>query len=172
MRKIGLFNIGKLGLVKSAGKAKTDISKVIEKWVKEHMVFWYDMSKPVDTYSQNFNDWRSHPSVNADIIITSTSFVNTYEFVGSMARGEGYITKNFKNSLIGEVKGSNLHTGECHYNWFTGNAGSGKIGRRGVSFGGRSDYDNCSLRLGSADAAPSLAVTYLGGGFRCTITQP
>lgn len=22
----------------------------IEKWVKEHMVFWYDMSKPVDTY--------------------------------------------------------------------------------------------------------------------------
>lgn len=48
MRKIGFFNIGKLGLVKSAGKAKTDISKVIEKWVKEHMVFWYDMSKPVD----------------------------------------------------------------------------------------------------------------------------
>jgi biotin operon repressor len=31
MRKIGLFNIGKLGLVKSAGKAKTDINKVIEK---------------------------------------------------------------------------------------------------------------------------------------------
>ena len=22
----------------------------IDKWVKEHMVFWYDMSKPVDTY--------------------------------------------------------------------------------------------------------------------------
>lgn len=31
MRKIGLFNIGKLGLVKSAGTGKTDISKVIEK---------------------------------------------------------------------------------------------------------------------------------------------
>ena len=50
MRKIGLFNIGKLGLVKSAGTGKTDINKVIEKWVKEHMVFWYDMSKPVDVY--------------------------------------------------------------------------------------------------------------------------
>lgn len=50
MRKIGFFNIGKLGLVKSAGTGKTDISKVIEKWVKEHMVFWYDMSKPVDVY--------------------------------------------------------------------------------------------------------------------------
>ena len=77
MRKIGLFNIGKLGLVKSAGTGKTDINKVIEKWIKEHMVFWYDMSKPVDTYSQNFNDWRLFPSVNADIIITSTSFVIT-----------------------------------------------------------------------------------------------
>ena len=50
MRKIGFFNIGKLGLVKSAGTGKTDINKVIEKWIKEHMVFWYDMSKPVDTY--------------------------------------------------------------------------------------------------------------------------
>lgn len=50
MRKIGFFNIGKLGLVKSAGTGKTDINKVIEKWIKEHMVFWYDMSKPVDVY--------------------------------------------------------------------------------------------------------------------------
>lgn len=50
MRNIGLFNIGKLGLVKSAGTGKTDINKVIEKWIPNHMVFWYDMSKPVDVY--------------------------------------------------------------------------------------------------------------------------
>ena len=50
MRKIGFFNIGKLGLVNSAGTGKTDINKVIEKWIPKHMVFWYDMSKPVDTY--------------------------------------------------------------------------------------------------------------------------
>lgn len=50
MRKIGFFNIGKLGLVKSAGTGKTDINKVIEKWIPKHMVFWYDMSKPVDVY--------------------------------------------------------------------------------------------------------------------------
>lgn len=50
MRKIGLFNIGRLGLVKSAGTGKTDINKVIEKWIPKHMVFWYDMSKPVDVY--------------------------------------------------------------------------------------------------------------------------
>lgn len=101
----------------------------------------------------------------------SYGFENTYDFVGSMARGEGNITKNFKNSLIGEVKGSNLHTGECHYNRFVGNAGSGKIGRRGVFFGGKSFDDNCSLRTGNAHHAPSDAPANVGGGFRCTITQ-
>lgn len=60
MRKIGLFNIGRLGLVKSAGTGKTDINKVIEKWIPKHMVFWYDMSKPVDVYTQNFNDWQNY----------------------------------------------------------------------------------------------------------------
>lgn len=32
----------------------------IADWVKEHMVFWYDMSKPVDVYAQNFNDWQNY----------------------------------------------------------------------------------------------------------------
>lgn len=81
MRKIGLFNIGKLGLVKSAGKAKTDISKVIEKWVKEHMVFWYDMSKPVDVYAENFNDWtkftgEKYTVTNKSVNITNFDAVN------------------------------------------------------------------------------------------------
>lgn len=106
MRKIGFFNIGKLGLVKSAGTGKTDINKVIEKWIPKHMVFWYDMSKPVDTYSQNFNDWRSHPSVNADVIITSTSFVIT-RFATLDDTVKCYIpdqTKNFPGMKV-EVKG-------------------------------------------------------------------
>lgn len=106
MRKIGLFNIGRLSLVKSAGTGKTDINKVIEKWIPKHMVFWYDMSKPVDTYSQNFNDWRPHPSANADIIITSTSFVIT-RFATLNDTVKCYIpdqTKNFPGMKV-EVKG-------------------------------------------------------------------
>lgn len=78
----------------------------IADWVKEHMVFWYDMSKPVDTYSQNFNDWRLHPSVNADIIITSTSFVIT-RFATLNDTVNCYIpdqTKNFPGMKV-EVKG-------------------------------------------------------------------
>lgn len=78
----------------------------IADWVKQHMVFWYDMSKPVDTYSQNFNDWRSHPSVNADIIITSTSFVIT-RFTTLNDTVKCHIpdqTKNFPGMKV-EVKG-------------------------------------------------------------------
>lgn len=75
-------------------------------WIKQHMVFWYDMSKPVDTYSQNFNDWRPYPSVNADIIITSTSFVIT-RFATLNDTVKCYIpdqTKNFPGMKV-EVKG-------------------------------------------------------------------
>ncbi len=78
----------------------------IATWVKEHMVFWYDMSKPVDVYTQNFNDWRPHPSVNADIIITSTSFVIT-RFATLNDTVKCYIpdqTKKFPGMKV-EVKG-------------------------------------------------------------------
>ena len=74
MRKIGFFNIGKLGLVKSAGTGKPDISKVIEEWVKEHMVFWYDMSKPVDTYIPGVT--YANPFVNNGGKLTYDNTIN------------------------------------------------------------------------------------------------
>lgn len=81
MRKIGLFNIGRLGLVKSAGTGKTDINKVIEKWIPKHMVFLYDMSKPVDVYAENFNDWTKFADAkctvtNKSVNITSFNAIN------------------------------------------------------------------------------------------------
>ena len=101
----------------------------------------------------------------------SYGFENIYDLIGTRNKGEGYQLENFKDCLIGKTQGGGLHTGECHYNWFTGGAGSGKIGRRGVFFGGRSDYVVCSLRCGGAVNAPTNANTGIGGGFRCTITQ-
>lgn len=47
----------------------------IEKWVKEHMAFWYDMSKPVDVYSQNFNNWQNY-NPNAVSITNNKIIVN------------------------------------------------------------------------------------------------
>lgn len=101
----------------------------------------------------------------------SYGFENIYDLIGTRNKGEGYQLENFKDCLIGKTQGGGLHTGECHYNWFTGGAGSGKIGRRGVYFGGQSPNDHCSLRDGNAIYAPTYAHTALGGCFRCTITQ-
>lgn len=77
----------------------------IDKWVKEHMVFWHDMSKPVDVYAENFNDWTKYP-VNADVAITSTTFTIT-RFVAENDVVKCYIpskTKNFPGMKV-EVKG-------------------------------------------------------------------
>ena len=101
----------------------------------------------------------------------SYGFENIYDLIGTRNKGEGYQLENFKDCLIGKTQGGGLHTGECHYNWFTGGAGSGKIGRRGVFFGGRSDNGDCSLRSGSASPALTREAPYIGGCFRCTITQ-
>lgn len=77
----------------------------IADWVKEHMVFWYDMSKPVDVYAENFNDWTKYP-VNADVAITSTTFTIT-RFVAENDVVKCYIpskTKKFPGMKV-EVKG-------------------------------------------------------------------
>lgn len=137
----------------------------IADWVKEHMVFWYDMSKPVDTYSQNFNDWRSHPSVNADIIITSTSFVIT-RFSTPNDTVKCYIpdqTKNFPGMKV-EVKG--IVDGQELYWGYSANVKLVNITQDGT-------YDipplgtvngNLSFRNGNIVGACNITITQLPSG--------
>lgn len=137
----------------------------IDKWVKEHMVFWYDMSKPVDTYSQNFNDWRPYPSVNADIIITSTSFVITrFDTLNDTVKC--YIpdqTKNFPGMKV-EVKG--IVDGQELY-W--GYSADVKL----VNITSDGTYDipplgtvkgNLSFRNGNIAGACNITITQLSSG--------
>lgn len=137
----------------------------IADWVKEHMVFWYDMSKPVDTYSQNFNDWRPHPSVNADIIITSTSFVIT-RFATLNDTVKCYIpdqTKNFPGMKV-EVKG--IVDGQELYWGYSANVKLVNITQDGT-------YDipplgivrgNLSFRNGNIAGACNITITQLPSG--------
>lgn len=87
----------------------------IADWVKEHMVFWYDMSKPVDTYAENFNDWTKR-SVNAYVAITSTTFTIT-KFVAANDVVKCYIpsgTKSFpgmKVTVKGLLEGQEMYWG-------------------------------------------------------------
>lgn len=137
----------------------------IADWVKEHMVFWYDMSKPADTYSQNFNDWRPHPSVNADIIITSTSFVIT-RFATLNDTVKCYIpdqTKNFPGMKV-EVKG--IVDGQELYWGYSANMKLVNITSDGT-------YDippletlkgNLSFRNGNIVGACNITITQLPSG--------
>lgn len=137
----------------------------IATWVKEHMVFWYDMSKPVDTYSQNFNDWRSHPSVNTDVIITSTSFVIT-RFATLNDTVKCYIpdqTKNFPGMKV-EVKG--IVDGQELYWGYSANVKLVNITQDGT-------YDippsgtvngNLSFRNGNIVGACNITITQLPSG--------
>lgn len=137
----------------------------IATWVKEHMVFWYDMSKPVDTYSQNFNDWRSHPSVNADIIITSTSFVIT-RFATLNDTVKCYIpdqTKNFPGMKV-EVKGI-VDGQELYWGY------SADVKLVNITQDGTYDIpplgtvrDNLSFRNGNIVGACNITITQLPSG--------
>lgn len=137
----------------------------IADWVKEHMVFWYDMSKPVDTYSQNFNDWRPHTSANADVIITSTSFVIT-RFATLNDTVKCYIpdqTKNFPGMKV-EVKG--IVDGQELYWGYSANVKLVNITSDGT-------YDipplgtvngNLSFRNGNIVGACNITITQLPSG--------
>ena len=46
------------------------------KWVKEHMVFWYDMSKPVDVYAENFNNWTKFTGAKYTVTNKSVNITN------------------------------------------------------------------------------------------------
>lgn len=70
----GMFNFGLLGIRRVFGGVMPP-KPSIEKWVKEHMAFWYDISKPVDVYSQNFNNWQNY-NPNAVSITNNKIIVN------------------------------------------------------------------------------------------------
>lgn len=68
------------------------------KWVKEHMVFWYDMSKPVDVYAENFNDWTKYAGTKCTVTNKSVNITN----FGNIGRPSIYIdtSKKFNGITI------------------------------------------------------------------------
>lgn len=160
----GMFNFGLLGIRRVFGGVMPP-KPSIDKWVKEHMVFWYDMSKPVDVYAENFNNWRPHPSVNADVIITSTSFVIT-RFATLNDAVKCYIpdqTKNFPGMKV-EVKG--IVDGQELYWGYSANVKLVNITSDGT-------YDipplktvkgNLSFRNGNIVGACNITITQLPSG--------
>lgn len=69
----GMLNFGLLGIRRVFGGVMPP-KPSIDKWVKEHMVFWYDMSKPVDVYVPSVT--YANPFVNGGGKITYDKTIN------------------------------------------------------------------------------------------------
>lgn len=69
----GMFNFGLLGIRRVFGGVMPP-KPSIDKWVKEHMVFWYDMSKPVDVYVPGVT--YANPFVNGGGKLTYDNAIN------------------------------------------------------------------------------------------------
>lgn len=165
MRKIGLFNIGKLGLVKSAGTGKTDINKVIEKWIPKHMVFWYDVQKQGATneilkanpYLQDFSG-NNRPLKLNNFLFAAMSGVGGYEtnfsdnsiWISSPQNGNLINNHTYNPMLKGSVSG--LYTA----------TGSVKVKFKATVTGMKSGY---RLEFGSGDVAPSDKSIYEDGEY-------
>jgi hypothetical protein len=130
--------------------------------------------------ANNNNAYTIYQTDNVDDITTDTDvtpknageifdFENKYTIVGTVANGSGYRLRHFDNSVMGNLIGGGLHTGECAYNYYNSVAAEGKRERRGVLFGGHANYTSCALRFAYANNAPTHALTYIGGGFRVTL---
>lgn len=136
----------------------------IAAWVKEHMVFWYDMSKLVDAYSENFNNWTKH-SVNADVVITSTTFTVT-RFVAANDVVKCYIPSGTRNFPGMKVTVEGLTDGQEIYWGYSANVKLVNITSDGT-------YDippletvngNLSFRNGNIVGACNITITQLPSG--------
>lgn len=87
----GMFNFGLLGIRRVFGGVMPP-KPSIDKWVKEHMVFWYDMSKPVDVYAENFNNWTKFTGAKYTVTNKSVNITN-FDAVNNACI---YITKSKK----------------------------------------------------------------------------
>lgn len=77
------------------------------KWVKEHMVFWYDMSKPMDVYAENFNDWTKftgakYTVTNKSVNITNFDAVNNVSIYIAKSKKFNGITITVDGLLDGQ----------------------------------------------------------------------
>lgn len=136
----------------------------IADWVKEHMVFWYDMSKPADVYAENFNNWTKH-NLNADVTITSNTFTIT-RFTASNDVVRCYIPSGRTNFPGMKVTVEGLLDGQELYWGYSANVKLVNITQDGI-------YDipplktingNLSFRNGNIVGACNITITQLPSG--------
>lgn len=93
-------------------KQQDSKEKLMSNWIKEHISFYYDMSKPMDVYPDDFGKWTK--STDSTFKVTSTNITITNlkaEKVSSVYIGKGGNFKGMKIRVSGLVDGQELYWG-------------------------------------------------------------
>lgn len=106
MPKIGRFSIGKLGL-NTAVIHKININTVIEKWVKKHTSFWYDVKRQgctnedlkKDSYLQDFSGNERHLKLN-NFLFSGMSGIGGYSIQAKSFHNRGGLVGVFEDYYI------------------------------------------------------------------------
>ena len=107
MNTIALNHIGE---IRSGGGGSKP--SPIPQWIREHISFYYDMSKPMDVYPDDFGKWTK--STDSTFKVTSTNITITNlkaEKVNSVYLGKGGNFKGMKIRVSGLVDGQELYWG-------------------------------------------------------------
>lgn len=107
MNTIALNHIGE---IRSGGGGSKP--SPIPQWIREHISFYYDMSKPMDVYPDDFGKWTK--SIDSTYTVTSTNITITNlkaEKVSSVYIGKGGNFKGMKIRVSGLVDGQELYWG-------------------------------------------------------------
>ena len=110
----GVYSMIGIGTIfrRNTGSGGGGISTLMDNWINEHIVFHYDMSKPMDVYPDDFGKWTK--STDSTFKVTSTNITITNlkaEKVSSVYIGRGGNFKGMKIRVSGLVDGQELYWG-------------------------------------------------------------
>lgn len=108
--RLNTIALNHIGEIRSGGGASKP--SPIPQWIREHISFYYDMSKPMDVYPDDFGKWTK--SIVSTFKVTSTNITITNlkaENVCSVYIGKGGNFKGMKIRISGLVDGQELYWG-------------------------------------------------------------
>lgn len=107
MNTIALNHIGE---IRSGGGGSKP--SPIPQWIREHISFYYDMSKPMDVYPDDFGKWTKSTDSTSTVTSTNITITNLKaEKVSSVYIGKGGNFKGMKIRVSGLVDGQELYWG-------------------------------------------------------------
>lgn len=108
--RLNTIALNHIGEIRSGGGASKP--SPIPQWIREHISFYYDMSKPMDVYPDDFGKWTKTTVSTFKVTSTNITITNLKaENVSPVYIGKGGNFKGMKIRISGLVDGQELYWG-------------------------------------------------------------